>query len=78
VIRQPDGWVIDYVTDGSPASRAGLAVGDRIMAVAGIPVAEMPEEVFDVLIQSGPSVRLRVYGPCGLRDLEIPVVTFLE
>jgi predicted aspartyl protease len=77
-IRQPGRWIIDYVLDGSPAALAGLAVGDRVETVAGIPVAEMPGVVFDVLLATGPSVRMRVSGPSGTRELDIPVVTFVE
>jgi C-terminal processing protease CtpA/Prc len=66
------------VIDGSPAALAGLAVGDRIETVAGIPVAEMAGEVFDVLVESGPSIRMRVSGPSDSRELDIPIATFVE
>jgi len=75
---QPGPWTVDYVIDGSPAARAGLAVGDRVETVAGIPVGEIPRDVVDILVSAGPSVRMRVSGPSGSRDIEIPVVTFVE
>ncbi|MDX1660247.1 MAG: M20/M25/M40 family metallo-hydrolase [Gemmatimonadota bacterium] len=35
------GVTVDYVVEGSPAARAGIEVGDRIVAVAGRPVADV-------------------------------------
>ena len=78
VIQQPGNWIIDYVIEGSPAALAGLAVGDRIESVAGIPVAELPEVLLEVLAATAPSVRMRVSGPSGSRELGIQVVTFVE
>jgi hypothetical protein len=35
-------YVINYVAPEGPGERAGLRVGDRVVTVAGIPVAELP------------------------------------
>jgi serine protease Do len=43
-----DGLLVRHVEDGSPASRAGLAEGDLIVAAAGVPVRGM-DDLFDAL-----------------------------
>ncbi|MGI9311419.1 MAG: RIP metalloprotease RseP, partial [bacterium] len=48
------------VVEGSPADLAGLRVGDRILAVAGAPVADWGEMVREVASRPGERVALRV------------------
>jgi carboxyl-terminal processing protease len=38
--RGAGGFVVDAVRDGSPAARAGIRAGDRLIAVGGVPVDE--------------------------------------
>jgi len=40
VIRRGDDFVIDAVRDGSPAARAGIAPGDRLVAIDGKPIGQ--------------------------------------
>src|SRR6516162_9122897 len=47
-----DGLLIREVTEDSPASRAGLAQGDLIVAVAGQPVSSI-DDLFDALQAAG-------------------------
>lgn len=39
IVRRGADYVVDSVRSGSPAATAGIATGDRIVAVAGVPIA---------------------------------------
>jgi len=51
---------IGTMQPGSPAERAGLAVGDRIVAVGGTPVADFPALVKQVQPQPGKTLEFTV------------------
>lgn len=57
-VPSPD-WTVNYVIPGSPADRAGLLPGDRIVSVNHNPVATMSQMV-DVLPEPGTPVSLGV------------------
>lgn len=57
-VPSPD-WTVNYVIPGSPADRAGLLPGDRIVSVNHNPVATMSHMV-DVLPEPGTPVSLGV------------------
>jgi carboxyl-terminal processing protease len=38
--RRAGGFVVDAVREGSPAARAGIRAGDRLVAIDGVPVAQ--------------------------------------
>ena len=48
-----DTWIIVGVVADSPAAKGGLEAGDQIMAINGIPLAQMPED--DRMIAVGES-----------------------
>jgi hypothetical protein len=55
--------VVAAIADGSPARRAGLDAGDRILSVEGSPVAEWDELLFLVgAWADGSSLQLEVAG----------------
>lgn len=68
--------VVGDVTSGSIAARAGLASGDRILAVNGVPVSEQKDVVFgllDVMSSSG-NADLTVRGGNGsTRNVDLDV-----
>ena len=68
----PRANVVANVWPGSPAERAGLRVGDRIVAVDGRPI-EVPEDQIRVwkLHYPGDSVRLTVLRPGQSAPLEL-------
>ena len=47
-----EGLTIERVIPGSPADKAGLLVGDRLLSVEGIPITEV-KEVHEILLQKG-------------------------
>ncbi|MFO1407188.1 MAG: RIP metalloprotease RseP [Steroidobacteraceae bacterium] len=63
--------VVGKVVDGSPAARAGLETGDRIVAVDGAPVGDFPALVKQVQPAAGRTLTLTVDR--GGRSLELPV-----
>jgi serine protease Do len=79
-VRPATGAVITSITPGSPASRAGLANGDVVVAFAGVPVADSAH-LRNLIELAGP-VRVRVAvlraGKKLVRDValvEPPVAT---
>jgi regulator of sigma E protease len=58
--RVPIPAVVALVGEGSPAEAAGLEVGDRILAVAGEPVADWQELVAALETRPGREVPLRI------------------
>ncbi len=79
-----DALQVEQVYPGSPAARAGIAAGDAIVSVAGVPVSRRgPEKSRDAILgRDGTDVRLRVRAPSGaLRtvtvtrgDVTVPMV----
>jgi hypothetical protein len=43
IVRSGDGYRVEAVREGSPAAAAGVRIGDRLAAVAGVPTAEAVE-----------------------------------
>jgi len=61
VFASLDFWaepVIEFVTPGAPAQRAGLQSGDRIVAVNGTPIETWAQ--FVALVQASPEVELEI------------------
>jgi len=57
---EPDGIVVDKVEPDSPAQRAGLQIGDKIVAISGVAVDEGGPERIRELVSTGKSVELTV------------------
>jgi hypothetical protein len=78
--------VVDYAFGGSPAARAGITTGDRLLAVDGRPTAGLTVAEVAELIRGpiGTSVRLRMLrtGPAGSETLDVAAertnITFPE
>ncbi len=77
ILTGPSGMVLD-VLDGSPAQRAGVSPGDKIVAVDGRAVSEtesMHGEIDAALARAqhgGPAIQLLLLGGDVYRDLAIP------
>jgi serine protease Do len=66
-----EGLLIQDVTEGSPAARAGLAQGDLIVAAGTLPVRSM-DDLFDVLASAGSdSLELRVVRGVDERTIQV-------
>ena len=65
-----EGLLIREVTDPSPASRAGLAQGDLIVAVAGRPV-RTTDDLFDALPAVGGTVELSIVRGADERAVQV-------
>lgn len=63
--------VIDAVTPGGPASRAGIRPGDRVVAVEGRPIRTWPELV--EAVRSSPEREITLGVERGGRRLDLPV-----
>lgn len=68
---QRAGLVVAGVAPDSPADRAGLLVGDVLLAVAGEPVEEDAASLREALAQVGEVVRLRVMRGGETREVEV-------
>ena len=68
--------VIDLITPGTPADRAGLESGDRVVAVDGEPVTTWPQLVSSV--QASPNIEIELTLDRGGQRLTIPVTPSLE
>ena len=55
-----DGFILKRVRDGSPAADAGLRPGDRLVALNGIPAAELRLRDVRRSLRSGDGVRVRL------------------
>lgn len=66
-----DGLVVADVDRGSPAERAGVRAGERVVAVGGRPVSasDLPDVVRD-LRKGGTAAT--VAGPAGMREVSLP------
>jgi C-terminal processing protease CtpA/Prc len=83
----PPDAIVAQVAPGSPAAAAGLALGDRIVAVEGLAgLAELPRREFERLFKSGQrpdgstaplALRVRA-GSAEPRALEVPLAQFDE
>ncbi|MBK8099777.1 MAG: PDZ domain-containing protein [Planctomycetes bacterium] len=81
----PQGAIVAQVVPGSPAEAAGLALGDRIVAVDGLPAfTELPTREFERLFRRGQypdggaaplDLRVRT-GTTEPRDVQVPLATF--
>ena len=76
-LRDAGSWRVGYVLTGSPAERAGLAVGDRVESVESLPAAEVGYVAFRDLIDRSDAIRMRVAGPEGARDVSVEVATLV-
>jgi serine protease Do len=65
-----EGLLIRDVTDPSPASRAGLAQGDLIVAVAGQPV-RTADDLFDALPAAAGAVELSIVRGADERAVQV-------
>ncbi len=63
--------VIGQVLPGKPAARAGLAVGDTVLAVNGAGVTQWYDLVERIRSAAGQELTLTVSGPGGRRDLRM-------
>ena len=63
--------VVAGVAPDSPADRAGLLVGDVLLAVAGEPVEEDAASLREALARVGEVVRLRVMRGGETREVEV-------
>ena len=77
-LRRDGVSIVEYVFEGGPAARAGLRVGDRIEAVDDCPVGELAYSPRAERWDGRESVKLRIVGPDGPRDVVVPVVTVVE
>jgi S1-C subfamily serine protease len=69
-----DALLVTAVTTGSPAARAGLLVGDVILALDGHPI-ESPEDLLDLLVgdRVGHDATVRVLRGGAPRDIVVTV-----
>jgi len=83
----PRDMIVAQVVPGSPAEAAGLAIGDRIVAVEGVTgFADLPRFEFERLFRNGQRedgstgpLRLSVRtGSADPREVEVPLATFDE
>lgn len=77
-VQEGGAWVVAYVLPGSGAQRAGLAPGDRVETVEGLPVAQVGDALRQVLFLASDSVRLGVARPDGVREVVVEVATLVE
>jgi serine protease Do len=68
---QGAGWVIAGVAPDGSADRAGLLVGDVVLAVAGEPVEEDAASLREAFARAGEVVRLRVMRGGETREVEV-------
>jgi serine protease Do len=69
-LPETEGLLIREVTDPSPASRAGLAQGDLIVAIAGQPV-RTTDDLFDALPAAGGTVELSIVRGADERAVQV-------
>ncbi len=68
-----DGTILDVIA-GSPAARAGLSPGDKIVAVNGRAATENPQELLDLALRAaikGPAVHVLVVSGNVYRDVAV-------
>lgn len=74
-----DAWTVVYVLAGTPAAKAGLRKGDRIVAIDGSPVAGRSRADHAEAMASKAATTLRVQRAGEAeRDVLVPVVVLLE
>jgi C-terminal processing protease CtpA/Prc len=73
LLRDGDAFVLQRVVDGSPAARAGLAVGDAIVSVDGKPASRLSFESVRQLFVSRPgkTVTLKIRNAGNVRDVVV-------
>jgi len=67
----PQPVVVGELTPGFPAERAGLALGDRIVAIDGEPVDDYPDFVERIRGRAGEATRLAVLRGGERREVEL-------
>lgn len=65
--------VVGTVEPASPAERAGLQVGDRVVAVAGVPVRWWDDVEEAVRSNAGATLSLRIERAGQARDVALPI-----
>jgi S1-C subfamily serine protease len=70
---QDDGVEVEKLQPGGPAAMAGVRVGDRILAIDGVPV-DTPREVVRRVAAEPPGATLTLSLARGNEVLTIPVV----
>jgi hypothetical protein len=69
-----EGPVIAHLTEGGPAARAGLNVGDQVTALAGAPIFSSSQLDQQLLkLESGETVQIEVRGPSSTRSAEVVI-----
>jgi len=69
--RPPLEPVFDRIVPGSPADRAGLRPGDRVIEIEGRPVASWEELVRAVRARPGGALLLRIERDGAVRDVQV-------
>jgi hypothetical protein len=77
-LRKDGASIVEYVLDDSPAARCGVQVGDCIETIDGRPVAGLSRAQRNEMLHDRTSLRLRVTGVGGTRDVVVPVATLVE
>ncbi|WP_374765009.1 DegQ family serine endoprotease [Yunchengibacter salinarum] len=73
------GVLVDRIYPGSPAAKAGIKVGDVILAVAGKEIVDEESMRFRVAThQSGEEITLGVFSEGALKELSVPLATAPE
>jgi len=78
LLRKDGVWIVTDLLEDGPAARAGVRIGDRVETIDGKTVAELPRKAQRAIMLAQESARLRIAGPDGVREVVVPVATFVE